>query len=123
MYRLTVQRRFSAAHNLRDYDGKCANLHGHNYRAEITVQGDSLDAAGMIVDFTDLKTVCDEVLDRFDHAYLNELPEFAEANVTAENLAAFIFRALDDALPHPTVSVHEVKLYETEDSAVTYRED
>ena len=123
MFRLTVRRRFSAAHNLRQYDGKCAQLHGHNYKAEITIQGDRLDEAGMIVDFGELKAICDGVLDRFDHTYLNELPEFAEANVTAENLAAFIFHALNDALSHPSVSVHEVKLYETEDSAVTYREE
>ena len=123
MYRLTVRRRFSAAHSLRQYHGKCAQLHGHNYNAEITIQGDRLDEAGMIVDFAELKALCDEVLDRLDHTYLNELPEFAEANVTAENLAAFIFHALNDALSHPTVSIFEVKLYETEDSAVTYRED
>jgi 6-pyruvoyltetrahydropterin/6-carboxytetrahydropterin synthase len=122
MHRLTVRRRFSAAHNLRGHPGKCAQLHGHNYNAEITVQGDKLDQAGMVMDFSELKAICDDVLDKFDHTYLNELPEFAQVNVTAENLAVLIFQTVKDALSDPAVSVFEVKLYETEDSAVIYRE-
>ena len=53
-YRLTVRRHFSAAHHLRDYDGKCAHLHGHNYKIEITVTGDELDDCGMLMDFGQL---------------------------------------------------------------------
>jgi len=122
MHRLIVRRRFSAAHHLRDYDGQCANLHGHNYVVEITVQGEALDEAGMLIDFSVLKCACDEILDRFDHAYLNELPEFADRNVTSENLAATICHQLDERLDAPGVGVFEVKLYETEDSATIYRE-
>ncbi len=122
MYRLTVKRRFSAAHHLRDYEGKCAQLHGHNYNVEITVAGDKLNDAGMLIDFARLKQICDQVLDRYDHAYLNELPEFAQANVTAENLAAMIFEKIAKLLAGFDVRLFEVKLYETEDSAITYRE-
>lgn len=123
MYLLTVTRRFCAAHHLRDYDGKCANLHGHNYRVEITVAGERLDETGMLIDFAVLKAVCDEVLDRFDHAYLNELPEFAERNVTAEHLAQTVYRQIAERLAAPGVDISEVRLYETEDSATIYRED
>ncbi len=122
MYRLTVKRRFSAAHHLRDYAGKCAQLHGHNYNVEITVEGDKLDAVGMLIDFGELKAVCDQVLDRYDHAYLNELPEFAQANVTSENLGAIIFERVAELLADFEVRLFEVKLYETEDSAIIYRE-
>jgi len=122
MYRLTVKRRFSAAHHLRDYEGKCAQLHGHNYTVEITVAGDKLDDAGMLIDFAKLKQICDQVLDRYDHAYLNELPEFAQANVTAENLAAMIFEKIAKLLAGFDGRLFEVKLYETEDSAIIYRE-
>ncbi len=122
MYRLTVKRRFSAAHHLRDYEGKCAQLHGHNYNVEITVQGDKLDDAGMLMDFGKLKQICDQVLDRYDHVYLNELPEFAQANATSENLAATIFERIAKLLSDFDVRLFEVKLYETEDSATIYRE-
>jgi len=122
MYRLTVKRRFSAAHHLRDYEGKCAQLHGHNYNVEITVAGDKLNDAGMLIDFARLKQICDQVLDRYDHAYLNELPEFAQVNVTAENLAAMIFEKIAKLLSGFDVRLFEVKLYETEDSAIIYRE-
>jgi len=122
MYRLTVKRRFSAAHHLRDYEGKCAQLHGHNYNVEITVQGDKLDDAGMLIDFAKLKQICDQVLDRYDHVYLNELPEFAQANATSENLVATIFERIAELLSDLHVRLFEVKLYETEDSATIYRE-
>ncbi len=121
MYQLSVIRRFCAAHHLRNYEGKCANLHGHNYRVEITVAGHQLDEAGMLIDFSVLKAVCDEVLDRFDHAYLNDLPEFADRNVTAEHLAETIHRQVSERLTAPGISVCEVKLYETDDSAIIYR--
>lgn len=122
-YRLTVRRHFSAAHHLRDYDGKCAHLHGHNYKIEITVTGDELDDCGMLMDFGQLKQICDQVLDQYDHAYLNDLPEFANINATSENIAAHIFRQIACALPDDGVHLDQVKLYETDDSAVTYRED
>ncbi len=122
MHRLTVRRRFSAAHHLRDYEGKCAQLHGHNYTVEVTVEGEKLDAAGMLMDFGKLKEICDGVCDRYDHAYLNELPEFAEANVTSENLAVTVFRGVAERLSGTGVRVFEVKLQETEDSAAIYRE-
>ena len=122
MYELTVERRFSAAHYLRDYDGPCARLHGHNYRVEITVTGEELDALGMLMDFGPLKALCDEVLNELDHRCLNELPAFADRNVTAENLAAHLYRALAAKLTRG-VRMASVRLWETDGSSVTYRED
>lgn len=122
MYELTVERRFSAAHHLRDYDGPCARMHGHNYRLEITVRGPELDSQGMLVDFGPLKALCDEVLDALDHQCLNDLPAFAVQNVTAENLAAHIYRSLAGRLP-AGVTMGAVRLWETDGSSVTYREE
>lgn len=121
MYELTVERRFSAAHHLRDYDGPCARMHGHNYRVEITVTGDELDGLGMLVDFGPLKALCDEVLDELDHRCLNDLPAFAERNVTAENLAAHLYRSLAGKLSGG-LRMASVRLWETDGSSVTYRE-
>lgn len=121
MYELTVERRFSAAHHLRNYEGPCARLHGHNYRVEITVSGEFLDDKGMLVDFGPLKALCDEVLEDLDHRCLNELPAFATTNVTAENLAAHIFHQVASRLPEG-LRMGSVRLWETDGSSVTYRE-
>lgn len=123
MHRLTVRRQFSAAHHLRQYEGKCAQLHGHNYKVEITVAGERLDESGMLIDFGRLKHICDQVLEQYDHAYLNDLPQFTDVNVTSENLAATIFRQISELLDDQNVCLDEVKLYETEDSASIYREE
>lgn len=121
MYELTVERRFSAAHHLRNYEGPCARMHGHNYRVEITVCGEALDEKGMLVDFGPLKALCDEVLDELDHRCLNEVAAFATTNVTAENLAAHIFREVGSRLA-PGLQMGSVRLWETDGSSVTYRE-
>ncbi len=122
MYELTVQRSFSAAHHLRDYDGPCARMHGHNYRVEITVAGPQPLQNGMLLDFGELKALCDEVLDELDHRCLNELPEFAEQNVTSENLAAHIYRQVAAKLNFAGVSMARVRLWEGDTSSVTYYE-
>jgi len=122
VYELTVQRSFSAAHHLRDYDGPCARMHGHNYRVEITVAGPQPLQNGMLLDFGELKALCDEVLDELDHRCLNELPEFAEQNVTSENLAAHIYRKIAAKLSFAGVSMARVRLWEGDTSSVTYYE-
>lgn len=121
MYELTVERRFSAAHHLRNYQGPCARLHGHNYRVEITVWGEGLDDRGMLVDFGALKALCDEILGELDHRCLNDLAAFATTNVTAENVAAHIFQQVAARLPEG-VGMGSVRLWETDGSSVTYRE-
>lgn len=123
MYELTVQRTFSAAHYLRDYHGPCARLHGHNYRVEITVAGEKLQENGMLMDFGLLKSLCDDVLSRLDHQCLNELPEFAQQNVTAENLAALIYQWMAERLSSSAVYVTRVRLWENDTSSVTYIPD
>lgn len=123
MYELTVERKFSAAHHLRDYEGPCARMHGHNYAVEISVAGPAPLQNGMLLDFGVLKAICDEVLDGLDHRCLNDLPQFAEANVTAENLAAYIFHAIAGKLPFAEIKVARVRLWETDGSSVTYWED
>ena len=123
MYELTVQRSFSAAHQLRDYDGPCARLHGHNYRVEISVAGPRPLQSGMLLDFGELKAICDRVLDALDHRCLNDLPEFAEANATAENLASHIYRAVAAELSFEGVRMTRVRLWESDNSSVTYWED
>ena len=123
MYELTIERSFSAAHHLRDYEGPCARLHGHNYRVEITVAGKTPAANGMLLDFAQLKATCDEVIQGLDHQCLNDLPEFEEQNVTAENIASHVYRAVAVKLHFPGTNLVRVRLWESEGSSVTYWED
>lgn len=122
MYELTVQRSFSAAHHLRDYEGPCARMHGHNYRVEITVAGPQPLQNGMLLDFGELKAICDEVLDAMDHQCLNDLADFQKQNVTAENIAAHIYHSVAEKMPFAGVKMARVRMWESDSSSVTYWE-
>jgi len=123
MYELTVEMSFSAAHRIAGHKGRCADLHGHNYRAIITVAGERLNGQGMLIDFGDLKTICVDAIDPLDHSYLNDLPAFAEVNPTAEAIAEHIYDAVETALSKAFESVHlsHVTVCESETSYATYR--
>ena len=121
MYELTVEREFSAAHQMRGYPGACARLHGHNYRVQLTVAGEELDEHGMLLDFAELKALCDRVIGELDHQNLNELAPFAERNPSSENLARHIYECVAEELGGP-VRVKQVRVYESAGSSVTYRE-
>ena len=95
MYRLKVEERFEAAHNLRGYNGKCARLHGHNWAIEAEIIGSELNSLGILIDFKDVKRELKAILDKLDHEYLNEKPPFDAINPTAENLAKYIFEELE----------------------------
>lgn len=119
MYRLSIETEFAAAHNLREYNGKCERLHGHNYRVRSVVAGENLGDDGMLVDFHRLKDILDEVISRIDHRYLNEIVPFDELNPTTEHIARFIADEVDKGLP-AGVNVAEVTCWESDKCAVTY---
>jgi len=105
---------FEAAHQLTQYHGACENLHGHTYQLIVTVEGEVGDD-GMTFDFTLLKRIVkEEIVDRLDHTYLNDLLE----NPSAENLVLWMWPRLAEKLP---VRLHELQLWETRTSYVTYR--
>ena len=79
MFEVTIEETFAAGHALRNYRGKCENVHGHNYRCQVTLQGAELDSIGLLVDFVELKKVVHAVLDRMDHQWLNDFPPFDRA--------------------------------------------
>jgi len=98
MYELSVEGGFAAAHFLREYEGKCENLHGHNWHVEVRLQSEGLDRLGMVMDFKEIKALVGEVLEKFDHRCLNELDEFKKANPTTENCARIIYAELASRL-------------------------
>jgi 6-pyruvoyltetrahydropterin/6-carboxytetrahydropterin synthase len=101
---------FEAAHQLPWHPGRCRNLHGHSYRLEVTVEGPVGDR-GIVVDFAEIKSVVRrEVIERFDHQYLNDLLD----NPTAELIAAEIWKAVESA----DLAVTRIRLWETADCFV-----
>lgn len=98
MFQIRVKADFAAAHFLRDYHGKCENLHGHNYKVYAHVQGKNLDEGGMLMDFTELKRALREVCGRLDHTNLNEIDFFAQ-NPSAERIAMYIYEGIIELIP------------------------
>jgi 6-pyruvoyltetrahydropterin/6-carboxytetrahydropterin synthase len=121
MYEVTIKSHFSGAHFLREYQGKCENLHGHNWTVEATLQGEQLSEIGMLYDFKELKKILHEILDEFDHTLLNDHPEFTKINPSAESIARFIFNRLSKVITTPLVTVKQVCVHESENSHAVYR--
>ena len=122
-YTLKVTGDFAAAHILRDYPGECSRLHGHNWKVEVEVEARALDAVGMGVDFKVIKSALREAMAELDHYHLNDLPMFHTVNPTAENIAAYLYGTLAQALNNERVRLSAVTLWETERACVRYTED
>ncbi len=118
MYEVSVRRHFDAAHYLRDYGGKCEELHGHRFEVVVYVQTEELNEIGLSVDFRGLKDALDGIIASFDHACLNDVPPFDILNPSSENLAAAIYRELVKRLED--VRVSRVEVWESPDSRAAY---
>ena len=122
MFEVSVEHTFAAGHALRNYRGKCENVHGHNYRVQVTLRGEKLDAAGMLADFTELKRLLRAISEPLDHVFINDLAPFTELNPTAENMAWYFCEKLQEQLSQDNpVQVAEVKVWETDIQSATYR--
>jgi 6-pyruvoyltetrahydropterin/6-carboxytetrahydropterin synthase len=125
MFEVTVERGFSSGHFLRNYKGKCENPHGHNYKVRITLRGETLDHAGLLLDFRDLKQVMRPVIDRLDHQMINDIEPFTAINPSAENLAKYFYEETNRQLAEMTggrVRVKDCTIYETDTTTATYYE-
>ena len=123
IHELVVDTDFAAAHLLREYEGKCEALHGHNWKVQVRLRSNELDKLGMVMDFKDVKRLLAAVLSELDHHYINEdVPYFAETNPTTENLSVYVFRKIREQLPD-RVSVAEVTIWESDHCGASYRED
>lgn len=122
MYELTVETDFAAAHRLVGYEGLCENLHGHNWKVDITVKSRGLDAMGMVMDFKDLKEIVSDIMRNYDHRFLNDIPPFDTINPTTENLARVIAELLQPALPQP-VRVQSIRVWESPRASAIYYAD
>lgn len=128
MYELKISSVFSSAHNLRGYNGKCENIHGHNWQIEVTVCSELLNEIGIAIDFKILKGHLKIIMEKLDHKYINELPYFKNINPSAENIAKYIFKEfrilLDSNKESKSVNikVKKVNVYETATSMASYYE-
>jgi 6-pyruvoyltetrahydropterin/6-carboxytetrahydropterin synthase len=104
VYTVSAQAHYDAAHFLRNYQGKCAKLHGHRYVVEAVVELTRLDESGIAFDFADLKAELRALADGLDHENLNELPQFEGIETSAENQARYFFEELRRRLPEPAAS-------------------
>lgn len=120
MWLITTETKFSAAHHLRGYPGECREIHGHNFRVQITVASTKLKKEGFIMDFRGLKRELNEVVSYFDHKNLNELPEFKKINPSAENISKIIWKRINVKIKSP-VKLKEVRVWESDTNFAAYQ--
>lgn len=130
MFEVRVTADFAAAHFLKDYNGKCENLHGHNYKVYAHVRGNKLNEGGMLLDFTKLKAALRSVCKNLDHTNLNDLDYF-EQNPSAERIAKYIYEQIIQLLAQDNIDIsyknqtedaflYAIDVFETDTSRARY---
>lgn len=119
MFELKIRTRFAAAHQLQMVGEKCENLHGHNWIVEVYVAGQELNAAGVLIDFGELKAHVREIIDTLDHKFLNEL-NLCDGQPSSENIAVYIAKGVQAKLNGQKIRVSRVTAWESEDASATY---
>ena len=122
MYEVKVQMQFSAAHQLKGYDGKYENLHGHNWTARIVAEAEELDSIGVGFDFVKLKEKTEAILARLDYKNINEVPPFDTQNPSAENIARWVFKQLQEEIDAKGVRLKRVEIEEMPGCGAAYYE-
>ena len=121
MFELRVVTRFAAAHRLTMVGAKCENLHGHNWKIEVYVQGQSIDKGGVLVDFGVIKRHVRALMETLDHKFLNELEYFSEDTPpSSENIARYLADTLAARMDLPGIRVSRVTAWESDDASATY---
>lgn len=127
IWQITIREKFSSAHALRHYNGKCERLHGHNYAVEMVVEGDTLsDDTHLLTDFTILKKILRAELENLDHCNLNAIAPFSDmedkVNPSSENIARYIWQQMKPKLAHLPVNLYSISVSEKPEQTATYRE-
>ena len=127
MFEVTVEQTFAAGHALRNYHGKSEDVHGHNYRVRVTVEGEQLDSTGLLVDFLEVNRLISGAAGYLDHHFINDLPPFDKINPSAENIAKYFYDRIDVGLKHAglnnevPVHISAIQVWETDTSSAIYR--
>jgi len=118
MYKVSVRKHFDAAHYLRGYGGRCEAVHGHRFEVVVSIETEGLNEIGIAFDFTELKTYLGDILDRYDHVCLNDLPPFDSINPSSENIARTVYEEMAGRLSGVVVS--SVEVWESPESRAVY---
>lgn len=122
MYEVIITHPFVAAHRLTLLDGSLEPLHGHNWKMEVRLEGKELDKIEVLIDFLEVKKQVGEILKKIDYTFLNKNPNLKGRNPSAEVVAFWLFKKIQEAVPHPVARVSKVTVWETEDCAASYGE-
>jgi 6-pyruvoyltetrahydropterin/6-carboxytetrahydropterin synthase len=122
MYQLKISSSFASAHNLMNYQGDCENLHGHNWKVEVSVTAKNLDKAGLGIDFKTLKAETKSLLKTLDHKHLNELAPFKDVSPSSENIARYIYQELSRTLNNDNIKVESITVWESDFACAKYYE-
>jgi 6-pyruvoyltetrahydropterin/6-carboxytetrahydropterin synthase len=117
-FEITATRAFSAAHQLRLYDGTLEPLHGHNWVVRVTIRAERLDAIGVVMDFHELERLLEQIISPLHNTHLNDLEAFSSLNPSTENVALHIGQSLK--LPAPA-RLSSVEVWETPQNSAIYR--
>lgn len=140
MFKVTKEFKFEAGHTLDEHEGKCKNLHGHNYKVFITLSGMVLNDMEMITDFYNLNQIAKPLFEEFDHAFMynkaakdpfeHEIAAVIKKynrkikellfRSTAENMAMYFYNRIQSILNIENVKVDKVVVYETDTSFAEY---
>ncbi len=120
IYEIKVEDSFSSAHHLRNYNGKCERIHGHNWKVEVCVSGEEIDEDGLLIDFSILKEKLKDILVVLDHRDLNTIPFFKKKNPTSENICLYIYEKMKRTLKQYPVIVKRVTVWENEKQSASY---
>src|ERR1700683_1967611 len=122
MFQVSVEETFSAGHALRGYRGKCENVHGHNYRVGVKLEGPQLDSIGLLCGFTEVKVAFREIIGRLAHQFINDLEPFRTVNPSAENLAKYFYDEMQRGLKNlpPGARITDAIVWETDTSQAKY---
>lgn len=120
MFELKIVTDFAAAHQLKMVSKKCENLHGHNWKIEVCVRGETLKEEGVLVDFGELKQYVSEIMKSLDHKFLNDLSYFDADNPSSENIAVYIAEQLKKLINDSTITVSSVTAWESDDACAKY---
>jgi len=122
MYELKITTQFAAAHQLRDFEGDCEYLHGHNWKVDVYITGEELASNGLLIDFKVIKNETKRVLDGLDHTFLNDLEPFKILNPSSENICRYIYKALSNKINQKSARVSKVTAWESDFACASYFE-
>ena len=120
MYELLIDTKFSAAHQLRNYNGRCERLHGHNWKVRVHIESEVLNDIGLAMDFKDLREAANDQLAVLEHAFLNDVFPFTELNPSSENIAKWLYDSLGKRLNTETLRVSRITVWESDTAAASY---